>query len=42
MDNNDDYAEKSRNILNLINKYRANPRELARHLEKLKIFNLNS
>ena len=36
MDNNDDYAEKSRNIFNLINKYRANPRELARHLEKLK------
>ena len=37
MDNNEeDYAEKARNIFNLINKFRANPRELARHLEKLK------
>ena len=35
-ENNEDYAEKSRNIFNLINKFRANPRELARHLEKLK------
>ncbi len=35
-ENNEDYAEKSRNIFNLINKYRANPRELARHLERLK------
>ena len=33
---NEDYAEKSRTIFNLINKYRANPRELARHLERLK------
>ena len=33
---NENYEEKSRNIFNLINKYRANPRELARHLEKLK------
>ncbi len=33
---NEDYAQKSRNIFNLINKYRANPRELSRHLEKLK------
>ena len=32
----EDYAEKSRTIFNLINKYRANPRELARHLERLK------
>ena len=37
MDNNEeDYVEKARNIFNLINKFRANPRELARHLEKLK------
>ena len=36
MDQNEDYAEKARNIFNLINKFRANPRELARHLEKLK------
>ena len=36
MENNEDYAQKSRNIFNLINQYRANPRELARHLEKLK------
>ena len=36
MDQNEDYAEKSRTIFNLINKYRANPRELARHLERLK------
>ena len=36
MEQNEDYAEKSRNIFNLINKYRANPRELARHLERLK------
>jgi hypothetical protein len=35
-ENNEDYAEKSRNIFNLINKFRANPRELARHLERLK------
>jgi hypothetical protein len=35
-DNEVDYAEKSRNIFNLINKFRSNPRELARHLEKLK------
>ena len=36
MEQNEDYAEKSRTIFNLINKYRANPRELARHLERLK------
>ena len=36
MEPNEDYAEKSRTIFNLINKYRANPRELARHLERLK------
>ena len=36
MEPNEDYAQKSRNIFNLINKYRANPRELSRHLEKLK------
>ena len=35
-DNEVDYAEKSRNIFNLINKFRSNPRELARHLERLK------
>ena len=35
-DNEVDYVEKSRNIFNLINKFRSNPRELARHLEKLK------
>ena len=35
-DNNENYEEKSRNIFNLINKFRANPRELARHLENLK------
>ena len=28
-DNEVDYAEKSRNIFNLINKFRPNPRELA-------------
>ncbi len=36
MEDNEDYAEKAQNIFNLINKYRANPRELARHLERLK------
>ena len=36
MDTNEDYAEKSRTIFNLINKFRANPKELARHLERLK------
>ena len=36
MDDKEDYAEKAQNIFNLINKYRANPRELARHLERLK------
>ena len=36
MEQNENYEEKSRNIFNLINKYRANPRELARHLEQLK------
>ena len=32
----EDYVEKAKNIFNLINKFRANPRELARHLEQLK------
>ena len=36
MEANEDYAEKSKEIFNLINKFRANPRELARHLERLK------
>ena len=36
MEENEDYGEKARNIFNLINKFRANPRELARHLERLK------
>ena len=36
MEENEDYAEKARNIFNLINKFRANPKELARHLERLK------
>ena len=36
MEANEDYGEKARNIFNLINKFRANPRELARHLERLK------
>ena len=35
-DKPEDYVQKSRNIFNLINKYRSNPRELAKHLEKLK------
>ncbi len=35
MEENEDYAEKARNIFNLINKFRANPRDLARHLEDL-------
>ena len=36
MEENEDYAEKAQNIFNLINKFRANPRELARHLQQLK------
>ena len=36
METNEDYGEKARTIFNLINKYRANPRELAHHLERLK------
>ena len=36
MEENEDYAEKAKSIFNLINKFRANPRELARHLQKLK------
>ena len=36
MEQNEDYAEKARTIFNLINKFRANPKELARHLERLK------
>ena len=35
-DNEVDYVEKSRKIFNIINKFLSNPRELARHLEKLK------
>ena len=35
MEENEDYAEKAQNIFNLINKFRANPRELARHLQQL-------
>ena len=36
MEENEDYAEKAQNIFNLINKFRANPRELSRHLQQLK------
>ena len=36
MEENEDYAEKAQNIFNLINKFRANPRELALHLQQLK------
>ena len=36
MEANENYKEKSLNIFNLINKYCANPRELALHREKLK------
>ena len=36
MEDNEDYAQKAQDIFNLINKYRANPKELARHLERLK------
>ena len=36
MEEKEDYVEKAKNIFNLINKFRANPRELARHLERLK------
>ena len=36
MEENEDYGEKAQNIFNLINKFRANPRELARHLQQLK------
>jgi hypothetical protein len=38
MEPNEDYAEKAKDIFNLINKYRANPKELARHLERLKTY----
>ena len=34
--NNEEYNEKAYNIFNLLNQFRANPRQLARHLEKLK------
>jgi len=34
--NNEDYNEKAYNIFNLLNQFRANPRQLAHHLEKLK------
>ena len=38
MENNDneEYSEKAYNIFNLLNQFRANPRQLAHHLEKLK------
>ena len=36
MEEKEDYAEKAKNIFNLINKFRANPRELSRHLERIK------
>ena len=36
MEENEDYGEKAQNIFNLINKFRSNPRELARHLQQLK------
>ena len=36
MEEKEDYVEKAKNIFNLINKFRANPRELARHLERIK------
>ena len=32
----EEYSEKAYNIFNLLNQFRANPRQLARHLEKLK------
>ena len=32
----EEYSEKAINIFNLLNQFRANPRQLARHLEKLK------
>ena len=38
MEPNEDYAEKAKDIFNPINKYRANPKELARHLERLKTY----
>ena len=34
--NNEEYSEKAYNIFNLLNQFRANPRQLAHHLEKLK------
>jgi len=34
--NNEEYNEKAYNIFNLLNQFRANPRQLAHHLEKLK------
>ena len=36
MEENEDYAEKARNIYNLINRFRRNPRDLANHLERIK------
>ena len=36
MEEKEDYVEKAKNIFNLINKFRANPRELARHLDRIK------
>ena len=34
--NNEEYNEKAYNIFNLLNQFRANPRQLAHYLEKLK------
>ena len=34
--NNEEYNDKAYNIFNLLNQFRANPRQLAHHLEKLK------
>ena len=32
--NNEEYSEKAYNIFNLLNQFRANPRQSAHHLEK--------
>ena len=34
----EEYIDKAYNIFNLLNQFRSNPRKLARHLEKLKIY----
>ena len=36
MANKENYYQKSQNIFNLLNQFRANPRKLAHHLEKIK------